>query len=386
MLPTVLRSILTNVLGVLNKGASLSITSATNKTPTVDECMSLDPRYKIDQTKCSLAPTINWHLGCYQQEYQYVIKLPMIQKTVEDRDFCKSLVDKLCGEMVNKEMREDEIKEGDNRLSGNQVDLNYACSTQVCGNNYVCVMLCSHHLLAMCHITHYSLTTSPSSNVSSSIASCSSPDKHGTIHPENISTNSNIVSDPDSISRKSKPNFKLTDSLNPASDNKTEVEKQVLQAENDAITPKSDSTEPFDATENTDSNTESDEQGNKEVSGTKEPDSKPGNNSFLEANKEKNKKTKETKESDPDHPKSGNRERKAGGGEGKRGGDGAGVEGYGGKNGDSKNGSPLPTVDQDHQDVKHKESNGHATPPNKESVVVRLSNKIKVKALHSKCY
>lgn len=387
MLPTVLRSILTNVLGVLNRGASLSITTATNETPPVDECMSLDPRYKIDHTKCSLAPTINWHLGCYHEEYQYVIKLPMVKKVVEDRDFCKRLVDKLCGEMVNKEMREDEIKDGD-KAGSNQVDLDYACSTQVCGNNYVCVMLCSHHLLAMCHIQHYSLTTAApnASSAAPSDSACVTPDKHNVL-PENISTNSNIVSTDHDMSQKTKTNYSLKNNLDKG--NITETESETRDEANNKVAgdklAAGDGAEQSSKSENFEDNVNKARKSETHSSSNgSDVDVINSTSDHSESNqKEKLKKIKESKENGGSDQKFNGRDKKGSNGDGNRRGEGTNGDG-GHKNGDaSKNGSPLPTVEHDPPTPPPppKEETLHlpAAPPNKESVVVRLSNKIKVR-------
>ncbi|XP_047741773.1 uncharacterized protein LOC108665857 isoform X2 [Hyalella azteca] len=374
MLPTVLRSMLYNVLGALNKAPFFSIASKSNQTPTVDECTSLDPRYKIDEKKCSLAPTINWHLGCYDTEYRYLLKMSLISSTVQSREFCKSLVDNLCTEKGNEEMKEDEIREGKHLLSGNQVDLNYACSKEACGNHYVCVMLCSHHLLAMCHIKHFNLATSAATTNSS--VPCESANV-----PNNRSVNGKTTDIPGLISS----NFEIKDSVidktngknnSRAKDLKDSKNKSHQHCSKTNTNQSSDVKEESVYTETlNEANVSSDS--NVTFDGEAVEEAEIGFISDDKNKKSSGKKEKKVEGSSSDKKQTKSESKRDSSVDSKHNGNGHRNGDNGSKNG---NGSPLPTVEQDPPTVIKDGNGGNvaAAPVNKESVVVRLSNKIKV--------
>ncbi|KAF2368372.1 SUN domain [Trinorchestia longiramus] len=371
MFPTVLRSVLYNVLGALNKAPFFNIASKSNQTPTVDECSTLDPRYKIDERKCSLAPTINWHLGCYDTEYRYLLKIPLIQQTVKSREFCKTLVDNLCTEKGNEEMMEEDIKEGKHVLSGNQVDLNYACSKEVCGDSYVCVMLCSHHLLALCHIKHFNLSATSSSSNSS--VSC---------EDANVPNNRSVNDKTSAIPEVPSSNLVLKDAV--VSD-KSQITGITDKNKNKEVAPSHVRDDVGFSNPQNDYVTNTD--GNKTELNLNSSDGKPATDVRnthsgseepvgTETKKSTTKKEKKAEGSNQDKKTSKTDQKKDPAPESKHGSNGV----RNGDNGGSKNGngSPLPTVEQD--PLPPKDGNGGnvaAAPINKESVVVRLSNKIK---------
>ena len=258
-----------------------------------------------------------------------MLSLPIVRQTVQDRNFCKRLVDHLCRETVDKEMKESDFPNAENHKNPNvedhkesdfpnadqvdldfadQVDLDYACSKRACGNNYVCVMLCSHHLLALCHITHYS------TNKNVSITPCT---PEGTIGHDNASQTV--------TSNEKKFKFEGIEVGKSVEKDRSENGKKIETGETDT-----------NIGQNVDV---------KESSGEKTSQSKKDTAAVNAADNKSKKEDKDTEK-----------------GKGKN-----------GETGKKDNGSPLPTVEQN-TPLSSKETNGGP----KESVVVRLTNKVKV--------
>lgn len=419
MFPTVLRSMLSNVLGGVwgqgrsGRGRKNSDSNNTNQlVAVVDECLTLDPHFKIDEQKCSLAPTLNWHLGCYGAIYKTLMTFPMVAQTIQRRDFCKRLVDNLCGEKANREMIEDDAKEDDRVLS---VDLNFACSKRVCGSSYVCVMLCSHHLLAMCHIKHFNLAaaingkgnekrnkvqknqhitdgtdSSPVTGDDSSHPLCS--DSNDTVNAENISTNSNLIED--SEMKKWSSGIKLDGSSidSKASDGSIDRDDESTKRQKVADTKPIPDLDAAPIESGGGDNTKMHE--HLEI--------KDQTDEALLKSKDKSQKKDKTKKDINDKPNNQNKaphnEGQAGTNinghtalNGKRNGEGSkrtdsSADGKVTEDEEEENGSPLPTVVDQGEKLTNGGSGGSsggaghmpATPSNKESIVVRLSNKIKV--------
>ena len=154
IIPNMIRS-LTNLLGI-------------NKVKVKDQkygvifrnmsnCTNLDAKFAINPRECIFAEILNLYLSCYSSLYQKMSQWPLIQSTVSDYAYCSRLTSALCGPhgVGTSVMPHDDNETKPIHLNTSEIN-RYVCSRSVCGDSYVCLMLCGHNLLAMCHLTHYS--------------------------------------------------------------------------------------------------------------------------------------------------------------------------------------------------------------------------------------
>ncbi|XP_042221580.1 uncharacterized protein LOC121866057 isoform X3 [Homarus americanus] len=125
VIPAVLKNMFTGVLDVIKRGYRPSSSSSEPD----DNCYSLHPKYALDNIRCSMAQSLNYILSCYRTEYEVLMQKPFVSSTVKNSSFCRQLASTMC--------LEPEINDS-------------IVYDTVCNNSYVCVMLSPKHILAMC--------------------------------------------------------------------------------------------------------------------------------------------------------------------------------------------------------------------------------------------
>ncbi|XP_042862014.1 SUN domain-containing ossification factor-like isoform X3 [Penaeus japonicus] len=157
VIPAVLKNMFTGVLDVIKRGYRPSSIS----TETDERCYSLHPKFAMESDMCSMAGTLNYILSCYKMEYEALMLQPFVSSTVKNSSFCRRLASVMCAEP--------------------EVNDSVVYDT-VCNNSYVCVMLSPKHVLAMCFMQDPRIVDSQTS--------CDPSDTH---LPENFSTSSSDI-------------------------------------------------------------------------------------------------------------------------------------------------------------------------------------------------
>ncbi|XP_076064358.1 uncharacterized protein LOC143038689 isoform X2 [Oratosquilla oratoria] len=128
-----LKNVLSGVLDVIKRGYRPGNSTSANDPDNINEftakCRSLHPSQSVEETDCPLASSLNYILACYYDEYQALIKLPVVSATIENSTFCQHLGSTMC--------------------SSPSVEDSLVYDT-ACNDSYVCVMLSPKHVLAMC--------------------------------------------------------------------------------------------------------------------------------------------------------------------------------------------------------------------------------------------
>ncbi|XP_064083177.1 SUN domain-containing ossification factor-like isoform X2 [Macrobrachium nipponense] len=125
VIPTVLKNMFSGVLDVIKRGYRPS--SSANEQG--EECYSLRPKFAVENDICPMASTLNYILSCYMMEYDALMQQPFVSSTVKNSSFCRQLALTMCAEP--------------------EVNDSIVYDT-VCNNSYICVMLSPKHVLAMC--------------------------------------------------------------------------------------------------------------------------------------------------------------------------------------------------------------------------------------------
>ncbi|XP_066963494.1 LOW QUALITY PROTEIN: SUN domain-containing ossification factor [Macrobrachium rosenbergii] len=125
VIPTVLKNMFSGVLDVIKRGYRPS-SSADEQG---EECYSLRPKFAVENDICPMASTLNYILSCYMMEYEALMQQPFVSSTVKNSSFCRQLALTMCAEP--------------------EVNDSIVYDT-VCNNSYICVMLSPKHVLAMC--------------------------------------------------------------------------------------------------------------------------------------------------------------------------------------------------------------------------------------------
>ena len=167
------------VLEVIKRGSwpTTSSGSPSDIISLTQDCKSLSPNYAIDSKVCPMAESLNYILSCYQSEYLSLAQIPVIANTVKNTTFCHQMAQSMC--------------------STPDINDSLVYDT-VCNNSYICVMLSPKHVLAMCFMEDPSIVQKT--------VPC---DADQARMPENFSsTSSEILAD------KKKDNTYKTDSIN----------------------------------------------------------------------------------------------------------------------------------------------------------------------------
>nr|XP_045609726.1 uncharacterized protein LOC123765258 isoform X2 [Procambarus clarkii]XP_045609727.1 uncharacterized protein LOC123765258 isoform X2 [Procambarus clarkii] len=127
VIPTVLKNMFSGVLDVIKRGYR----PHSSASEPGDHCYSLHPKFAVDKSRCSMAESLNYILSCYWTEYEALMQKPVVSSTVKNSSFCRQLASTMCLEPgVNDSIVYD----------------------TVCNSSYVCVMLSPKHILAMCYM------------------------------------------------------------------------------------------------------------------------------------------------------------------------------------------------------------------------------------------
>ncbi|XP_071529628.1 SUN domain-containing ossification factor [Panulirus ornatus] len=164
VIPAVLKNMFSGVLDVIKRGYRPTSSSIEPD----DRCYSLHHRYAVDNSRCPMAETLNYILSCYRTEYEDLMLQPFVSSTVKNSSFCRQLASAMCTEQV--------------------VNDSVVYDT-ACNNSYVCVMLSPKHVLAMCFMHD--------NRIMDTEFAC---DSIGTHLPENFSaTSSDVIPDSNEI-------------------------------------------------------------------------------------------------------------------------------------------------------------------------------------------
>lgn len=125
VIPAVLKNMFSGVLDVIKRGYRPTSSSSEPD----EHCHSLHLRHAVDSSRCPMAESLNYILSCYWTEYEDLMLKPFVSSTVKNSSFCRQLASTMCTEPV--------------------VNDSVVYDT-VCNNSYVCVMLSPKHVLAMC--------------------------------------------------------------------------------------------------------------------------------------------------------------------------------------------------------------------------------------------
>lgn len=125
VIPTVLKNMFSGVLDVIKRGYRPSSSASEPG----EYCYSLHPKFSVDKSRCSMAESLNYILSCYWAEYEVLMQKPVVSRAVKNSSFCRQLASTMCLEP--------------------EVNDSIVYDT-VCNNSYVCVMLSPKHVLAMC--------------------------------------------------------------------------------------------------------------------------------------------------------------------------------------------------------------------------------------------
>ena len=130
VIPNVL-SMFSGVLEVIKRGSWPVSGSGSPRVLTsyTQDCKSLPDNFSVNEKTCLIAESLNYILACYQSEYKTLIQLPVIANTVKNVSFCQHLAQSMC--------------------SMPDINDSFVYDT-VCNNSYICVMLSPKHILAMC--------------------------------------------------------------------------------------------------------------------------------------------------------------------------------------------------------------------------------------------
>ncbi|XP_068237677.1 SUN domain-containing ossification factor isoform X2 [Palaemon carinicauda] len=125
VIPTVLKNMFSGVLDVIKRGYRPS--SSANEQG--EDCFSLRPKFAVENDICPMASTLNYILSCYMMEYEALMQQTFVSSTVKNTSFCRQLALTMCAEP--------------------EVNDSIVYDT-VCNSSYICVMLSPKHVLAMC--------------------------------------------------------------------------------------------------------------------------------------------------------------------------------------------------------------------------------------------
>ena len=120
-----------------------------------DSCYTLQPTHAVDKKSCQLADSLNYILSCYHAEYQVLMQKSFVSHTVNNSGFCRLLASTMC---LTPEVSDSVVYD------------------TVCNSSYLCIMLSPKHMLAMCFMHD--------SHIMNSQVACESA---GTLLPENFS-------------------------------------------------------------------------------------------------------------------------------------------------------------------------------------------------------
>ncbi|KAB7495990.1 SUN domain-containing ossification factor [Armadillidium nasatum] len=134
MIPDVFKSIFNGVLEVIKRGSrSGNLTEESELIKYNETCKSLKEEFTIKNESCHFADSLNYILACYYDEYLKLMFNPFISQVVKNYDFCYRLATIICSSPQNND--------------------SYVYDS-ICNNSYACVMLSPKHILAMCHMNN----------------------------------------------------------------------------------------------------------------------------------------------------------------------------------------------------------------------------------------
>ncbi|KAK8407805.1 hypothetical protein O3P69_002385 [Scylla paramamosain] len=151
VIPAVIKNMFTGVLDVIKRGYR----PHTSTSESGDNCYTLQPTHTVDKRSCQLADSLNYILSCYHTEYQMLMQTSFVSNTVKNSGFCRLLASTMC---LTPEVSDSVVYD------------------TVCNSSYLCIMLSPKHLLAMCFMHD--------SRIVNSQVECESA---GTLLPENFS-------------------------------------------------------------------------------------------------------------------------------------------------------------------------------------------------------
>ncbi|XP_045130577.1 SUN domain-containing ossification factor-like isoform X2 [Portunus trituberculatus] len=152
VIPAVIKNMFSGVLDVIKRGYR----PHTSTSESGDNCYTLQPTHTVDKRSCQLADSLNYILSCYHAEYQMLMQTSFVSNTVKNSGFCRLLASTMC---LTPEVSDSVVYD------------------TVCNSSYLCIMLSPKHLLAMCFMHDGRIVNSQ--------VECESA---GTLLPENFST------------------------------------------------------------------------------------------------------------------------------------------------------------------------------------------------------
>lgn len=154
VIPAVIKNMFTGVLDVIKRGYRPHSASSEPG----DSCYTLQPTHAVDKRSCQLADSLNYILSCYHAEYKVLMQQSFVSQIVKDSGFCRLLASTMC---LTPEVSDSVVYD------------------TVCNSSYLCIMLSPKHMLAMCFMHD--------SRIVNSQVECESA---GTLLPENFSATS----------------------------------------------------------------------------------------------------------------------------------------------------------------------------------------------------
>lgn len=162
VIPTVIKNMFSGVLDVIKRGYRPRSASSEPG----DNCYSLHPSYIVDKLTCQLADSLNYILSCYRAEYQVLMRRSFVSQVIKNSGFCRLLASTMC--------LMPEVSDG-------------VVYDTACNSSYLCIMLSPKHVLAMCFMHD--------SRIMDSQVACESDG--GTLLPENFSATTPAIMPPE---------------------------------------------------------------------------------------------------------------------------------------------------------------------------------------------
>lgn len=162
VIPAVIKNMFTGVLDVIKRGYRPHSASSEPE----NSCYSLHPSHAVDKKNCQLADSLNYILSCYHAEYQVLMQRPFVSQIVKNSGFCRLLASTMC---LMPEVSDSVVYD------------------TACNSSYLCIMLSPKHILAMCFMHD--------SRIMDSQVACES--ESGTLLPENFSATTATIMPPE---------------------------------------------------------------------------------------------------------------------------------------------------------------------------------------------
>lgn len=162
VIPAVIKNMFSGVLDVIKRGYRPRSASSEPG----DSCYSLHPSHAVDKITCQLADSLNYILSCYHAEYQVLMRRSFVAQLIKNSGFCRLLASTMC---LMPEVSDSVVYD------------------TACNSSYLCIMLSPKHILAMCFMHD--------SRIMDSQVACESDS--GALLPENFSATTPAILPPE---------------------------------------------------------------------------------------------------------------------------------------------------------------------------------------------